>query len=290
MDEEQFAFAEEIVGDDIVGWGGINLEAIDQLRDVDDYSKTDMFKGLYGLDGQIRMLLNALYHAVRSQGTCLSHAVLQGLPACGKSSIANAVANLVGESSCLRVDATKTTRAGLERLFFNDLPVVPPLIIVEEIEKSSPDDLLIYLGMCDFRQEIRKITSRGAFRRPINSLVIATCNSSDKFEKLAAGALASRFSTCIHFPRPDEQTIRMILERYASDHGIEAAPIDSVMEISKVYNITDPRTLCSYLLQTNFDDIKNNMALKSTKRMPRGRKTDVSDLNNLILELERSDA
>jgi len=290
MDEEEFAFAEEIVGDDVIGWGGINLEAIDQLRDVDDYSKTDMFKGLYGLDGQIRMLMNALYHAVRSQGTCLSHAVLQGLPACGKSSIANAVANLVGEKSCLCLDATKTSRAGLERLFFNDLPVVPPLIIVEEIEKSSPDDLLIYLGMCDFRQEIRKITNRGAFRRPINSLVIATCNSLDKFERLAAGALASRFSTCIHFPRPSTETIMLILSRYSQDHGIINPPIRQVLELAEEFHITDPRTLCSYLLQTNFDDIKNNMALKSTKRMPRGRKTDVLDLNNLILELERSDA
>lgn len=280
-------FSEELISGEVVGWSHIGVHCIDEISsliNVEDYSTTSHYRGLYGLDSQIRLLNNILYHAIRSHGRLTSHTVLQGPPGCGKTSLLTAVERIIGENGVLKIDATKTTRAGLERLFFNELPQIPPVILLEEIEKSNPDDLMIYLGMLDSRQEIRKVTSRGSFVRRVNSLVIATCNDMDKFERVAAGALASRFATQIHFPRPNIDILKMILCRYSNDHGIDNAPVDQVLELSQDCNITDPRRLCSYLLQSNFDDVRSNLAMKMFKRQPSKRKIDPVELNNIIMK------
>lgn len=287
MDEtlNDLAFAEDVVSNEVIGWDGINISSIESLRNIEDYSATTEFKGLYALDRQIRLLMNVLFHAVRTKGSLKSNVVLQGPPGCGKTSVLCAVERIIGESSVLKIDATKTTRAGLEKLFFEELPEINPIILVEEIEKSNPENLLIYLGMLDQRGEVRKITSRGAFVRRINSLVIATVNDMEKFERVAAGAVSSRFGTSIHFPRPCCETLKLILSRHAADHGIDNPPIDKVIEISSSTGNTDPRQLCSYLLQSNFEDVLANLQMKMFKRQPSKRKAiDIDDLNSIIMK------
>jgi SpoVK/Ycf46/Vps4 family AAA+-type ATPase len=288
MDEEQFVFAEEIINQntDIISWASMPFDVIENLRKVSDYSQTECFRGLYGLETQIRMLMNVLYHGVRSLGGIKSHGLLVGSPGCGKSTVLSGIANVVGENAVLRVDATNSTGAGISKLLF-ELPVVPNILLFEEVDKASADDLAIMLSLLDGRNEIRKITARGAYRRSVSCLVIATCNSIERLEKMCNGAIASRFASQIYFPKPDMDMLRLILTKHAENNGIHDAPVDEVLQLSVSHGITDTRILCSYLLQ-DINDIKSNLLMKQIKRQPSKRKIDVCDLNNLILE--RSDA
>jgi len=284
MDEEEFAFAQDIIDQntEVISWASMPFDVIESLRKISDYSQTECFRGLYGLETQIRMLVNLLYHSVRSLGSIKSHGLLVGSPGCGKSTVLSGIANVVGENAVLRVDATNSTGAGISKLLF-ELPVVPNILLFEEVDKASADDLAIMLSLLDGRNEIRKITARGAYRRSVSCLVIATCNSLERLEKLCNGAIASRFASQIYFPKPDMDMLRLILNKHAETNGIHDAPVDEVLQLSVSHGITDTRILCSYLLQ-DINDIKSNLLMKQIKRQPSKRKIDVSDLNQLILE------
>ena len=54
----------------------------------------------------------------------------------------------------LRLDAPSTEGAGIEKLFFSDLDVIPPLVFMEEAEKADPEALKVWLGALDDRGEI----------------------------------------------------------------------------------------------------------------------------------------
>lgn len=248
--DQNFLHAESIVEDNVITWQEIDISPIYKLLDLETYTGIPPFEKLYGLDGQIRMILTTVYQAIRTQGRAKSHIVLYGSPGCGKTTITEIIETLVTPNAVLKIDATKTTRAGLENLVFNELEVFPPIVLLEEAEKSNPDDLAIWLGVCDHRNEIRKVTSRGAMRRDVNSLLICTVNDIDKFNKLNAGALSSRCATKVYFPNPSEDTLRKILTDYAQDNTIENPAIEQVLKLAQVLKQTDPRILCGYLLHS----------------------------------------
>ena len=284
LHDEQLSFAEDMLENtDVVSWASMPFDVVESLRNVPDYSQTDAFHGLYGLETQIRMIMNVLYHGVRSLGNIKSHGLLVGSPGCGKSTVLSGIANVVGENAVLRVDATNSTGAGISKLLF-ELPVVPNIILFEEVDKASADDLAIMLSLLDGRNEIRKITARGAYRRSVSCLVIATCNSLEKLQKLCNGAIASRFASQIYFPKPNHDMLRLILTKHAENNGITNAPIEQVLELSVSHGVTDTRILCSYLLQ-DINDIKSNLAMKMFKRQPTKRKAiDIDELNNIIVK------
>jgi SpoVK/Ycf46/Vps4 family AAA+-type ATPase len=248
--DQNFLHAESIVEDNVINWQEINISPIYELLDLEMYTGIHPFEKLYGLDGQIRMILTTVYQAIRTHGRAKSHIVLYGSPGCGKTTITEIIEKLVTPNAVLKIDATKTTRAGLENLVFNELEVFPPIVLLEEAEKSNPDDLAIWLGVCDHRNEIRKVTSRGAMRREVNSLLICTVNDIDKFNKLNAGALSSRCATKVYFPNPSEDTLRKILIDYAQDNTIENPAIEQVLKLAQALKQTDPRILCGYLLHS----------------------------------------
>mgnify|MGYP006316047409 CR=1 FL=1 len=117
----------------------------------------DAWKNIYGVNPQIRVILSNIKRAQETEGESRNHAVLFGHAGCGKTSTMFALEKMFGQGSVLKLDATSTTKAGLEKLFFGELDEVPPLVFMEEAEKADPEALKIWLGALDDRGEIRKI-------------------------------------------------------------------------------------------------------------------------------------
>ena len=227
------------------------------------------FHGLFGIDPQIKMVLTPIIAAKESNGSRKAHSVLFGPAGCGKTTILDRLDDLIGKSNVLRLDAPCMTKSGLETLLL-EMPSIPPVIIIEEIEKSSENNLRTLLGMMDERSEICKTTVSGSVTRNIDCLIYSTVNDIEKFNKYLDGALSSRFKNKIFLPRPNEQTIRLILERDINKNGGNMNWINPVVEFAKELNITDPRIILSFLingdrlLDGSFqEDYRNMEKLKS---------------------------
>jgi hypothetical protein len=236
---------------------------IDQLRERFPYSLLmgtdeeieahDAFKGIYGRGPQIRATLSSIHSFIESGGERSNHTLLWGLPACAKTAILLGIIKLFGEGAVLRLDSTSTTRAGLERLIFKDLKVVPPIFICEEIEKADEQALRIWLGAMDDRHEFRKVNYHMHQVRRVNFLTLATANDKEKFDGMMGGrpgypgALSSRFVHHWECPRPNETQMRMILKRDIQRFGGDMAWIDPCIALSQEIGTDDPRKVLGFL-------------------------------------------
>ena len=213
----------------------------------------DAWKNIYGVNPQIRVILSNIKRAQETNGESRNHAVLFGHAGCGKTSTMFALEKMFGQGSVLKLDATSTTKAGLEKLFFGELDEVPPLVFMEEAEKADPEALKIWLGALDDRGEIRKINYRTNQLRKIQVLFICSVNNKHLFDKMMgsdgtqAGAFSSRCVTQLYFPRPSTDVLRQILLKEIKDHGGKEEWIGPVIEMAETLKITDPRVVKSYL-------------------------------------------
>lgn len=237
----------------VPGWGDLSLPE-NLLHDDIALSNHTAFKNIYGLNPQIRTILSSIKSAIETNGNRRNHTVLWGKPACGKTQVVLAIENLLGPNSVLRLDATSTTRAGLEKLFFKDLVKVPPIVVCEEIEKAKEEWLQIWLGALDDRGEIRKINFRTCLVREVQILFICTVNDKNLFDKLMGGegsskpgALSSRCVNDVYFPRPDFNTLRSILRKDIILKGGKKEYIEPCIELAKAINTDDPRKVLSFL-------------------------------------------
>lgn len=212
------------------------------------------FKSIYGLNPQIRTILSSIKSAIDTDGSRRNHTVLWGKPACGKTQVVLALENLLGPHSVLRLDATSTTRAGLEKLFFKDLVKIPPIVVCEEIEKAKEEWLQIWLGALDDRGEIRKINFRTCLVRELRILFICTVNDKNLFDKMMGGegshkpgALSSRCVNDVYFPRPDVNILRSILRKDILCKGGKVDYIEPCIELAQAINTNDPRKVLSFL-------------------------------------------
>lgn len=212
------------------------------------------FKNIYGLNPQIRTILSSIKSAIDTNGNRRNHTVLWGKPACGKTQVVLALENLLGPNSVLRLDATSTTRAGLEKLFFKDLVKIPPIVVCEEIEKAKEEWLQIWLGALDDRGEIRKINFRTCLVRELKILFICTVNDKNLFDKMMGGegsnkpgALSSRCVNDVYFPRPNIDILRSILRKDILCKGGKEEYIEECIKLSKTTNTDDPRKVLSFL-------------------------------------------
>jgi len=123
------------VSDKVLDWQ--DLKFPEELLEGDEaLAGHPAFCDLYDLGPQIRTVLSAIKRAVDTNGASRYHSVLYGEPGCGKTSTLRAVEKLFGSGSVLHLDATTTTKAGIEKLFFNELKQYPRLVFLEEAEKA----------------------------------------------------------------------------------------------------------------------------------------------------------
>lgn len=170
------------------------------------------FSHLYERDSQIALVHSALTAYAESGFEDRFHCVLHGPPACGKTEILRSFARMLGEESVLVLDATSTTKAGAEKILL-ETAAIPPVLVVEEIEKTDEHSLRWLLGVLDHRAEIRKVTARTVAAKSVKLLCLATVNDIGLFRRVMDGALASRFSHHIQCPRPSRSVLERILAR-----------------------------------------------------------------------------
>lgn len=257
-DEDIELISEEIKqvspkGEDIPSWDDLSLDE-SLLHDDKLLSKHPAFKNIFGLNSQIRTILSSIKSAIDTKGDRRNHTVLWGKPACGKTQVVLAIEKLLGPNAILRLDATSTTRAGLEKLFFKDLVKVPPIVVCEEMEKAKEEWLQIWLGALDDRGEIRKVNARTCLVREVRILFICTVNDKHVFDKMMGGegthkpgALSSRCVNDIYFPRPNKSILRSILKKDILEKGGKAEYIDHCLQLADQLGINDPRKVLSFL-------------------------------------------
>lgn len=216
-------------------------------------SQHPAWKDLYDLGPQIRILMNNIHRAAETDGESRNHAVLFGHAGCGKTTTLLAFEKMFGEGSVLRLDATSTTKAGLEKMFFNDLTEIPPLVFMEEAEEADPEALKIWLGALDDRGEIRKVNFRVNQLRSLKVLFFCTVSNKALFDRMMgsdgseAGALSSRCVSQIYFPRPSTDTLRQILKKEIDNHGGKYEWIAPALQLAQDMGVSDPRIVRHYL-------------------------------------------
>lgn len=198
----------------------------EEANDLRDYAEIGTQRGhhfdhIYGREAHISIIHSAIMAAVHSDFRNRFHCVLFGEPGCGKTDILIAVGNMLGAEgeAFVKFDGTGTTEAGAREMLMR-APYVPPVILVEEIEKAEEKSTRWLLGVLDQRAEIRRTNFRvGHQARNVKMLCLATVNDIELFGKVHSGALASRFMNKIHCPRPDRVLLKKILEREVMKDG-----------------------------------------------------------------------
>jgi energy-coupling factor transporter ATP-binding protein EcfA2 len=210
------------------------------------------FERLYGREAQIRRVLDALSLGESTGWKKRKHTLLSGPPGCGKTELMLCLSRALGREgeAWLWFDSTSTTRAGaVEQLM--KAPVVPPVLFVEEIEKTQESALRWLLGVMDERGEIRRNNYRtGNQHKAIKLALVATANNVELLKQMDSGALYSRFANRIHCPEPDRDTLEKILNREV--HDVDRGDAQWVEETLKfgydTLGIGDPRELINMLL------------------------------------------
>jgi hypothetical protein len=175
----------------------------------------DHFDHIFDRNPHILRVYSAIETAVQTKFYSRNHCVLYGPPACGKTEILLAFGQMMGKENqaFMKFDATSMTQAGVLRILTGS-GILPPVLIVEEIEKTSDRDLRWLLGLLDKRGEVRQTNFNvGNRMKNAKMLCLATVNDMDLFRRVMSGALASRFSNQIYCSRPSETVMRMILAR-----------------------------------------------------------------------------
>ena len=210
------------------------------------------FDHIYDREAQILLVRSAIEAAMKTDLKKRFNCVLFGPPGCGKTEILLSVGKMLGKEgeAYLKFDATSTTEAGAQRLLL-EAPNIPPILIVEEIEKTNENSLRWLLGICDERGEIRKTNFRiGHNAREVKMLVLATVNNMTLFDNLLAGALSSRFPNKIYCDRPDRTVMRQILEREVKSVNGKIDWIEPTLSFCMdKLNWNDPRKLIPVCLQ-----------------------------------------
>jgi hypothetical protein len=171
----------------------------------------NLFDDLYGKSEAVSIVMSALSLYNMTNGRSRVSNLICGGPASGKSEILNRFEQMLGRENVLRVNSETSTKAGIENEILNYPGNLPPVLMLEEIEKTQ-SDLSWLLGILDGRGELIKVTAKeGMQRRRVPFICIATCNSLKKLEQMHSGSIASRFSNKIFIKDIDSSTMYQIL-------------------------------------------------------------------------------
>lgn len=175
------------------------------------------FGRLYKREPQIRIIYDSANTAVRTGFSERHHVLLRGLAATAKTETFLGFVEWFKPSMVWRIDATTLTKAGLETELLKRSAdgVLPPYVLIEEIEKvTNEDNLSCLLQVMDQRGRIQRTNARDGDRYEECKVVVwATCNDSKLLKSYHDGALWSRFSLRPICKRPDEALMRKILLR-----------------------------------------------------------------------------
>ncbi len=259
--DEQFQRVLEIIKDagNTPGWFIADQEGTSKApeKTIGTVSYADIninpgnyFDHIYERDNQIKIVLSALEAARDSNLQNRFHTVLFGDPACAKTEILLSVKRMLGPNAVLQFDATSTSKAGAERILL-DSEQLPPVLILEEAEKTDENSLRWLLGILDHRAEIRKTNFNiGTVRKEVKLLCLATVNDMNLFNKVMSGALASRFTHKVHCPRPSREVLAHILKReVVKVAGGKMEWIEPTLKYCyDTEHITDPRHIIAVCL------------------------------------------
>lgn len=208
--------------------------------------KENYFDHIYQREPHIEIITSALEAARESNLVNRFNCVLWGPPGCGKSEILTSVGKMLGieNRDFLKFDATSATDAGVRDILLKSINI-PPVLIVEEIEKTDERSLRWLLGVLDHRAEIRKTNFRiGHLAKNVKMICLATVNDMNLFKKAMSGALASRFPNKIYCPRPDRKLMEEILKRELAKVGGKQKWIKPALEFCMdELKETDPRAI-----------------------------------------------
>lgn len=184
------------------------------LSSISSIQPGDYYSHLFGLDAHIRILLSAIQAAADSDMRNRFHTLLHGKPGAGKTDILLSTHRLLTSLgvSCLAIDATSTTEAGMRKLLLDEDEILPEVILVEEIEKALHSFRLL-LGIMDDRGTVSQMNYRKTSSRKVPALILASANDYALLQKIDSGALLSRFSNEIECPLPNREICAKILER-----------------------------------------------------------------------------
>jgi len=206
------------------------------------------FEDMYGLDDQIAEIKDAIQTAIMSNWDQRFSVVLYGPPGCGKSAVLERVRNALGMAALRIFDATATTAAGMIQEL-EDQPIIPRILGFEELEKAPSDtSTQPLLGVLDSRGAVNKTTARGKVDKETKCLGIATVNDEKLFGRMQAGALASRFSVPVYFPRPGREYQLQILRREIDKIGGDRDWAEPALEYCEKRGIKDTRQMISICL------------------------------------------
>lgn len=229
-------------------------EVADPIEDVEPVSLSTIshikpgsyFDHLYGLDAQVRILLSAVQAAADSNMENRFHSLLFGEPGTGKTDILRSTYRLLSDLniSCLSIDATSTTEAGMRKYLLDEDEIMPEVILIEEIEKAVHSFKLL-LGIMDERGMVSQMNARRTASRKVPALILANANDYNVLLKMDSGALLSRFSNEIHCPRLNRETLARILEREVGKvKGGSISWIEPTLEFGfDRMGVNDPRQL-----------------------------------------------
>lgn len=205
------------------------------------------FSHIYDRENQISMAMSYLEAAIQSKWVYRPHIAFIGEPGGGKTETARSFKKLLGEDAVLEMDATATTMAGAVK-HFKEAQVLPRVLIIEEIEKANFDEFPWLLAVMDPRGEIRKITYRETTIIDTQVLIIAMINNYKLFRTALEGALSSRFSPPIYFPKASRETQSKVLIRDVKNLGGNLDWVEPALDLAEELEITDTRHILAICL------------------------------------------
>lgn len=267
-----------IVGNPVADWGSMESTEPDVESDIVDFDRAlkiseivipdvlingsdeeienhPAFQGIYGRAQHIRIIASSIQRMKDTNGAKRNHVLLYGLPGCAKSHIIKGWSTVLGKGGFLTINANSASRAGIERIFLDRFKETgtPPIIFVEEIEKSNETILTAWLSILDDRAEVRKVTHFKQEKADAQILSIATANDKILFDRLHGGrphhpgALSSRFTKKLYIPRPDTEIMKRILLRDIELYGGNPAWVEPCIDIANAIKTNDPRIILSLL-------------------------------------------
>lgn len=206
---------------------------------------TEYFSGIYEREAHIRVIhdaTKAYSESIAAYGkdpkaeVSRSHVLLKGRPGTCKTKLFERFKlwyEAGGRTERVQfVDGPTMTKAGLENYLLSlvDAEDLPEILVIEEIEKQDPDNLLTLISIMGSGY-LAKLNARIGRRRELaNMLIWAICNDEDVIRNFRGGVLWSRFAHRLHCPKPSPDLMRRIVEDRINGMGGKPAWAEKVME------------------------------------------------------------